>query len=61
MSAREIAVAAPLAIGVIVLGVYPSLATDMFGETVSRIVESYQASIAAVGAGVETASTAAHH
>ncbi|MEL6316713.1 MAG: proton-conducting transporter membrane subunit, partial [Pseudomonadota bacterium] len=40
MTAREIVVIAPLALGVLVLGVYPSLATNLFGPAVARLVES---------------------
>ncbi|MEL6979056.1 MAG: NADH-quinone oxidoreductase subunit M [Pseudomonadota bacterium] len=62
MSSREIAIAAPLAIGVIVLGVYPSLASDMFGATVTRILEGYDAALAASAAlePVQAAAVSAH-
>ncbi|MCI4665085.1 MAG: NADH-quinone oxidoreductase subunit M [Neomegalonema sp.] len=38
MTAREKLITAPLAAGAIILGVYPSLATDMFGPTTARLV-----------------------
>ena len=40
MNPREIAVIAPLVFFTILLGVYPSLATDMFGPTVEALLES---------------------
>ena len=48
MNAREIVVIAPLAAATIILGVYPSLAIDMFGPATERLLE-----------GVETARLAA--
>ncbi len=38
MSAREVAIIVPLAAGAVILGVYPSLATDLFTDATSRIV-----------------------
>lgn len=43
MSARERVVMAPLAVGAVLLGVYPSLATDMFTPTTERLVTAYEA------------------
>ncbi len=40
MNRREIAVIAPLVFFTLLLGVYPSLATDLFGTTVAGLLES---------------------
>ncbi|MEM7060292.1 MAG: NADH-quinone oxidoreductase subunit M [Pseudomonadota bacterium] len=42
MDKREIAVIAPLVIFTLVLGVYPSLATDLFAPTVEALLENVQ-------------------
>ena len=42
MNRREIAVIAPLVFFTILLGIYPSLATDMFGTTVETLLEKVQ-------------------
>ena len=42
MDKREIAVIAPLVIFTIVLGVYPSLAMDLFAPTVEALLENVQ-------------------
>ncbi|HUF55651.1 MAG TPA: NADH-quinone oxidoreductase subunit M [Thermohalobaculum sp.] len=48
MDRREIAVFAPLVFFTILLGVYPTLATDLFSPTVEALIEDYQASLEAV-------------
>ncbi|MFN0116355.1 MAG: NADH-quinone oxidoreductase subunit M [Paracoccaceae bacterium] len=45
MTLREKAVFAPLVAATLILGVYPSLATDLFGPTVSAMVSNHQAAI----------------
>ncbi|TQS72426.1 NADH-quinone oxidoreductase subunit M [Rhodobacteraceae bacterium] len=47
---REKAMLAPLVIMTLLLGVYPSLLTDIIGPTVANLVENYHASLAAAGA-----------
>jgi NADH-quinone oxidoreductase subunit M len=49
MNAREITVMAPLVVMTILLGVYPSLATDLFGPTVEALVENVHAALAQAG------------
>jgi NADH-quinone oxidoreductase subunit M len=46
MNTREVAFMAPLVIMTILLGVYPSLATDLFSPTVEALVETVQTAIA---------------
>ena len=64
MSAREIIVVAPLAIGVVLLGVYPSLISELYGDAVARLLETYHAALAeaggAPGLGDALKSAAAH-
>ena len=56
MSAREVAIVTPLVIATIVLGVYPSLAIDMFAPSVERILDGVTAAQEAAAAGLlETA------
>jgi len=45
----EITVMAPLVVMTILLGVYPSLATDLFGPTVEALVENVHAALAQAG------------
>ena len=49
MNAREITIMAPLVVMTILLGVYPSLATDLFGPTVEALVENVHAALAQAG------------
>jgi len=42
MDKREIAVIAPLVVFTILLGIYPSLATDLFAPTVEALLENVQ-------------------
>jgi NADH-quinone oxidoreductase subunit M len=44
---RELAIFAPLVAGTLILGVYPSLATDLFGAASAALVEGVQADLAA--------------
>ena len=55
LTARERFVFAPLVIATLLLGVYPSLATDMFGPAVSALVNNYTAALDAA-APLQTAS-----
>ena len=43
MTAREKAIFAPLVFMTILLGVYPSLVTDIIGPSVSALIENYHA------------------
>jgi NADH-quinone oxidoreductase subunit M len=45
MTPRERAVFAPLVAATLVFGIYPSLATDIFGPTVTSMVEKHQAAL----------------
>ena len=47
MTTREKAIFAPLVAMTILLGVYPSLATDLFGPSVAALISDYQASLPA--------------
>jgi NADH-quinone oxidoreductase subunit M len=47
MTARERAIFAPLVFMTILLGVYPSLVTDVIGPSVSALVETYDVAVAA--------------
>ncbi len=49
MSGREKAIFAPLVAMTLILGIYPSLVTDIIGPSVSQLVETYHASIPAAG------------
>ena len=55
MNAREVTVFAPLVVMTILLGVYPSLATDLFGPTVEALVENVQSALAQAAAPVQLA------
>jgi NADH-quinone oxidoreductase subunit M len=46
MNGREVACFAPLVVLTILLGVYPSLATDLFGPTVEALVENVHTALA---------------
>ncbi|MBE2278385.1 MAG: NADH-quinone oxidoreductase subunit M [Rhodobacteraceae bacterium] len=56
MSGREKAIFAPLVAMTLILGIYPSLVTDIIGPSVSQLVETYHASIPAA----ETAEVVTH-
>jgi NADH-quinone oxidoreductase subunit M len=49
MTRREKAIFAPLVVMTLLLGVYPSLVTDIIGPSVSALVTDYQAAIPASG------------
>jgi NADH-quinone oxidoreductase subunit M len=55
MSAREKAIFAPLVVMTLLLGVYPSLVTDVTGPSVAALVTEYQAAVPA-DTGVQLAS-----
>ena len=46
MNAREVTVFVPLVVMTVLLGIYPSLATDLFGPTVEALVENVQTALA---------------
>ncbi len=62
MTGREKMIFAPLVVMTILLGVYPSLATDIIGPSVGALVEHFNHSVDASGLAVvaEVAETAAH-
>ena len=47
---RELTVLAPLVVGTLLLGVYPSLATDIFSPSVAALLDGVAADLAASGA-----------
>ena len=51
LNRREVAIFAPLVAGAVILGVYPSLATDIFGPAVAALVEGVERDLAAFAAG----------
>jgi NADH-quinone oxidoreductase subunit M len=55
LNAREVTVFAPLVVMTVLLGVYPSLATDLFGPTVEALVENVHSAIAQAAAPVQLA------
>jgi len=55
MDAREVTVFVPLVVMTVLLGVYPSLATDLFGPTVEALVENVQSALAQAAAPVQLA------
>jgi len=56
MNTRERTIFAPLVAMTLLLGVYPSLVTDVIGPSVAALVDNYHASIPASDAGVRLAS-----
>ena len=54
MNRREKAILAPLAVMTLLLGVYPSLITDLVGPSTEALVEAHAAAVEA-GAPIETA------
>ncbi len=54
MSQRERAIFAPLVVMTILLGVYPALALDIIGPSVSALVDQYNTSVAAYAAETAT-------
>ncbi len=55
MNGREITVMAPLVALTVLFGVYPSLATDLFGATVEALVENVQTALAQAGPAIQLA------
>ena len=55
MNAREVTVLVPLVVMTVLLGIYPSLATDLFGPTVEALVENVNSAIAQAAAPVQVA------
>ena len=55
LNAREVTVFVPLGVMTILLGVYPSLATDLFGPTVEALVENVQSALAQAAAPMQLA------
>jgi len=55
MNGREIAFMAPLVALTVLFGVYPSLATDLFGPTVEALVENVQSALAQAAPAIELA------
>ena len=55
MNAREVTVLVPLVVLTVLLGIYPSLATDLFGPTVEALVENVNSAIAQAAAPVQVA------
>ena len=45
MSAREKWIFAPLVVMTLLLGVYPSLVTDIIGPSVAQLVQNYHAAV----------------
>ncbi len=58
MGARERAIFAPLVVMTILLGVYPSLVTDIIGPSVAALIDNYDTALAAAEAANQTASAA---
>ena len=50
MGPREKAIFAPLVAATLILGVYPSLVTDIIGPSVARLTSDYQSAVAALPA-----------
>ena len=50
MSRRERAIFAPLVVMTLLLGVYPSLVTDITGPSVKALVDHYQTAVAVIAA-----------
>jgi NADH-quinone oxidoreductase subunit M len=61
MTQRERAIFAPLVIMTILLGVYPSLVTDIIGPSVSNLLGKYQTAVADYAAQVQVASSGGSH
>jgi len=57
MTSRERAIFAPLIIMTLLLGVYPSLVTDIIGPSVSALVENYDLAVADFASHAQVAAT----
>ena len=55
MSAREKTIFAPLVVMTLLLGVYPSLVTDMIGPSVEALIGNYQTALAEAGTAADLA------
>jgi NADH-quinone oxidoreductase subunit M len=56
MTAREKAIFAPLVVMTLLLGIYPSLVTDITGPSVSNLISEYHAALPAVADATDLAS-----
>src|SRR6056297_2357340 len=57
MGGRERAIFAPLVVMTILLGVYPSLVTDIIGPSVEALITNYDTAVAEAGASTQHAAT----
>ncbi len=57
MSARERLIFAPLIVMTIMLGVYPSLVTDVIGNSTAALIANYDTALAAAEAAMQTAAS----
>ena len=57
MSARERLIFAPLIVMTILLGVYPSLVTDVIGHSTAALISNYDTALAAAEAATQTAAS----
>jgi NADH-quinone oxidoreductase subunit M len=60
MTRLERAIFAPLVVMTLLLGIYPSLVTDIIGPSVSALVQNYDVAVSAFDAAAQTAEIAAH-
>jgi NADH-quinone oxidoreductase subunit M len=58
MTARERAIFAPLVVMTILLGVYPSLVTDIIGPSVAALIETYDTALAEAHSATQVADAA---
>ena len=58
MSKRERAIFAPLVVMTILLGVYPSLVTDIIGPSVEALISNYELALAEADAATKLAAVA---
>ena len=57
MTGREKAIFAPLVAMTLLLGIYPSLVTDITGPSVQALVGNYEAALDAAGAATQVAAS----
>jgi NADH-quinone oxidoreductase subunit M len=60
MTRLERAIFAPLVVMTLLLGIYPSLVTDIIGPSVFALVQNYDVAVSAFDAAAQTAEIAAH-
>jgi NADH-quinone oxidoreductase subunit M len=60
MTRLERAIFTPLVVMTLLLGIYPSLVTDIIGPSVSALVQNYDVAVSAFDAAAQTAEIAAH-